>query len=97
MALRFLAKANILSKILGALLSSDQVIKASRNLIKTIKREYQDLPESKLKDHLIELEIKVEKVEENIADIRNTLKKISILITIIFIIIAGGIIFEIFR
>lgn len=83
MALRFLIVSRLLARLAGALISSDSVLKASRRLMGTLKKEYGDIPDTRLKDHLVNLDFRIEKVEAEIRDLKKSIKNAVVAIYII--------------
>lgn len=61
----------------GLLISSRTVMKASRAILGSLTREYRDVQDEKVKGRLVELDLRVKRAEDQVEELRRTVRKLS--------------------
>lgn len=65
-------------KVAGVLISSGPVIKATRAFMAALKKGYDDIPDERVKAHLVELELRIERLEARLDGVDRSLRKIAV-------------------
>lgn len=78
--------SRLFPKIAGVIISSGPVIRASKAFLAALRKGYEDVPDEKIKGHLVDLEFRIERLEAAIAGVEKSLQK---MVTAIFLI--GGV------
>lgn len=74
MSLKFWA---LIARAAGLILSSRTVIDASRTVLGSLKREYRDIEDERLREYLITLELRLKSAERELESTRKTIKRLT--------------------
>lgn len=70
-------------KVAGAVISSGPVIRASKAFLAALRKGYEDIPDENIKGHLVDLELRIERLESSLKAIDTSLRK---MVTALFIV-----------
>src|SRR4030067_3854841 len=76
-AARLWVLSNPFPKLAGLIISSGPAIRASRAFLAALRKGYEDVPDEKLKAHLVKFELRIEKLEAGLAGADKTLKRLG--------------------
>lgn len=62
-------------KVAGAIISSGPVIRASKAFLAALRKGYEDIPDERVKGHLVDLEFRIEKLEAALQGVEKSLRK----------------------
>lgn len=74
MSLKFWALA---ARVAGLVISSKTVLDASRTVLGSLKREYRDIEDERLREYLVNLEHRVKAAETGLAQTRKTVNRLT--------------------
>lgn len=77
MVARLWVLSKLFPKLAGLIISSGPVIRASRAFLAALRKGYEDVPDEKLKAHLVKFELRIEKLEAGLAGVDKTLKRLA--------------------
>lgn len=69
--------SKLFPKLAGLIISSGPVIRASRAFLASLRKGYEDVSDEKLKAHLVEFELRIEKLEAALAGVDKTLRRLA--------------------
>lgn len=78
MALGSWITAKFLGRAAGVLISSGPVIKASREIIKRLRKEASDSPDADIKGLLLELEARLQNAETGITELHRVINRLEV-------------------
>lgn len=76
MIARLWVLSKLFPKLAGLIISSGPVIRASRAFLASLRKGYEDIPDEKIKAHMVEFELRIEKLEAALAGVDKTLKRL---------------------
>lgn len=83
MGARMWILTKLFPKVAGVVISSGPVIRASKAFLAALRKGYEDIPDENIKGHLVDLELRIEKLESSLEALDKGLRK---MVTAMFLI-----------